>query len=161
MSEQRRADDMVDANGEPISEAHKAIYAHIGECKQELLDKHDAMIDTVTQRAINLHVDNMHHTSLIDLAKQTGRTPEQLMQAFVTSIDISERVVTALDGPTVKQIDGTVTRNKEDGLIFQVADMRADMKNGIKHKAVVTGPQWVFLGTLITALATIAVALIT
>ena len=149
----RREDDQVDPiTGIPVSAAHEAIYTHIEESCEKII---------VHQEELHkAHLVERHHPSLNKIAAELGQTPTQLMAGFIRSIQTSVRVVEALDGPLVTDLDGKEQRRPEEGLIFKVEDIQTQLSNGIKHKAELSRAQWVFAGIATTALASIAVALI-
>jgi hypothetical protein len=153
----RRLDDMVDDNGEPMSEAHQALMRKVEACKDELIADHDDKLRQLEDR----HNEKRHHPPLNEIAKQLGQTPTQLMEGFIRSMKTSERIVDALDGPLVKGLDGVEHRVTDEGMISQMKDMQFQLRNGVRHKAHLTTGQWTFAGTLLTVLGGIFIALIT
>ncbi len=153
----RRVDDLVNDEGEPISLAHKAIYEYIGECKKEII----ADRGRVSAEAVAAHVAEHHHPSLAELAHQQGKTPTELMEELMGAAQMNRRIIDALEGKEVQRLDGRVTRDKDTGLIFQVAEIREEMKDGVKHKAELTKAQWGVVTAAVISLGTIAAALVT
>jgi hypothetical protein len=153
---ERRLDDRVDGNGDPMSPAHAALMEKVETCKQELIADHANKLSEMEDR----HNEERHHPPLNEIAKQLGKTPTELMGSFITSMQTSERVVDALDGPLVEGLDGHKHRVEEEGVIWQMKDMQDQMKNGIVHKAKLTIPQWTFLGVLVSGIFGILIALI-
>lgn len=161
--EERRIDDLVRPDGEPISAAHQAIYAHIGECAIEIRAGQEKMHREMEERLSKVHSDHLlehHHPSIKAIAESMGRTPSELMIEFVEVLPLIPRVVEALDGPEITLLDGTLDRRHEEGLLWQTKDIQKQMRNGIKHKAEMSKAQIAFAGTALTALVTIAAALI-
>lgn len=156
----RREDDQLDPiTGIPVSAAHEAIYAHIGECKEDLLVAHQSMVDEIDAR-YDTHIRERHHPPLNEIAEGLGKTPGELMSSFIRSIEISDRIVDALDGPEISNLDGTTHREPKDGMIWQVKDVQTQLRNGVMHKRAWTTGQWTFAGTALTVLGGILAVLI-
>jgi hypothetical protein len=155
--ENRRADDKVNGEGEPISAAHQAIYEHITQCRDEII----ADRGRISKERIDEHEKLHHHPPLSKLAADVGKSPTQLMREFIAAAEVSGRVVDALEGPEVTNIAGESHRAEESGLVWQVADIQSQMSNGVRHKAELSKGQWTAITALITALGTIAVGLVT
>lgn len=159
MPERREDDQMDPITGIPVSAAHQAIYNHLDECKDELLDGQQKVVADI-EAWHDQHIDERHHPPLNEIAAQLGRNPTQLMQDFIRSMQTSERVVDALDGPIVRGLDGVEHRVVEDGMIHQMKDIQLQMSNGIKHRAELSKSQYALAIAAIGALATIAAALL-
>lgn len=113
------------------------------------------------------HLRTHHHPPVAEIAKQMGKTPTQLMTDFIDVVVVSRRVVDALEGPEEAALDGTISRRKEGGLIHKVdtigedtAELKADLKNGVKHKLELTKLQYTLAGTVVVTLGGILVALL-
>jgi AraC-like DNA-binding protein len=154
--EERREDDWVGLDGEPLSSAHKAIFEKIEQCKVEIM----ADRGRISAEAVALHEKHHHHPPLAKLASDAGKQPEQLMREFIAAAEVSARVVDALEGEQVKQIDGSLKRNAQTGLVWKVNSIEKQMSNGVRHKVEISKLQYTLVGTTVAALATIAVALI-
>ena len=149
---ERREDDLVGSDGEPVSAAHAAIYLHISECRDEMIEELHRMDEE--------HLRTHHHPPVSDIAKQMGRTPTQLMTDFIDVVVVSRRVVDALEGPEVLKIDGSTYRKSGEGIIHKVNSIEKNMSNGVRHKLEITKLQYGMVGTFLTVLGTIAVALL-
>ena len=141
-----------------MSEAHVAIYEHISECRDEMVEE----LHRMQEEHLQIH----HHPPVSQLAKQMGKTPTELMTDFIDVVVVSRRVVDALEGPEEIALDGTASRRKEGGLIHKVdvigedtAELKVELKNGVKHKLEISKLQYTLAGTTIITLGTIAVAL--
>jgi AraC-like DNA-binding protein len=115
---------------------------------------------------IGLHEEERHHPPLQSLADRLGKTPTELMEDFIATTEVARMVVDALEGTPRQHMDGSVTRN--GGLIKTVErnstalqEIKVELKDGVKHKLEITKLQYTLAAGVITALATIAVALIT
>lgn len=156
----RREDDKIDPiTGIPISAAHEAIYTHIDESCSKVIANQTKLHADADQKH-EQHIKERHHPSLNEIAKGLGQTPTQLMSSFVSSMQTSERIVEALDGPLLLGLDGVERRQLDKGMIAQMNDMQLQLRNGVKHKAELTTAQWTVASAGVTALGAIAVALI-
>jgi hypothetical protein len=143
-----RADDQT----EPMSPAHQEIYEAIEACRQEIRQ------DLAGWR--EQHLNERHHPELRRIASKIGMTPTELVTSFLKTADTVPRIVDFIEGPCVELVDGTVERDRDKGAIRWMERIDEKLDNGIKHKVSLTPAQWTFAGTAITALATIAVAMI-
>ncbi len=138
---------------------------HVGEALS-CTEEHEQIVDQLNDLAsavkteMAAHEDLHHHPPLTEIARSLGKTPTELMNDFLGAVEVSRRVVDALEGPEMKSLDGSTKRIEEEGLLWQVRDVRNQLKNGISHKTTLTRPQWTAIVALIGALGTIAVALI-
>ena len=151
--EQRREDDMVDNEGQPVSPAQQAIWDEIKTTKAEVVN----CIEKSNRRTRKDHEDEHHHPALT----------AELMTDLIGSVAVSKRVVDALEGPLKTTLDGRTIRIKEEGMISQVQDIRVEikevkteMKNGVKHRAELTKGQYGLVIAVIGLLGTIAAALL-
>lgn len=91
----KREDDMVNENGEPISPAHKAIYDHLDQCKNELMAHHDMTLDKFERR----HVTERHHEPMSDYLANVDLTPQDLVESAVQMHEIVPGLADFVYGP--------------------------------------------------------------
>lgn len=91
-----------------------------------------------------------------------GASPRDLLADHAMFHEINGRLIAALDGPEIQKLDGTTTRLKEQGLVWQGQDngtrlgrIEVMLGNGIKTKM-----DPVVKGAIITASAAVTIAAI-
>jgi hypothetical protein len=169
-----RQDDKVDKDGVPISEAHKAIYDHLGECRDDIVGHID--------QKINRHVEN-RHDSLIELGAPVsvvfdGHSPDEVFTKLVAMSDQFDELANAVLGtPKSSFLGGGRVR---DGLVAKNDELFQKFGNGqavpakltektiedivsrlmVRPKRKFTAAQWAFFGVAVATLGTVLVQIL-
>lgn len=132
MNNQDRQDDRVDKYGVPISEAHKAIYDHLDECRDDIVDHID--------QKINSHFESAHdglivlHHPIADVFGDVS--PDVAMRRVVAMSKQFDELADAVLGTPKSQFLGGGRR--DDGLIAKNDALYQKLGNGQKIEATMS-----------------------
>lgn len=157
MTEHRREDDKIGENGEPVSPAHKAIYGHIDECKLEVINHQNRVIEEFEAR----HITERHHEPMSTYLSRVNLTPQDLVESAVLMHDVLPGLEDFVYGPARK--DPATGRVLVDGNGRPLRDETKGAQHAVNNggfKAHV--PRWMvsIIVALIMASASIGVAVI-
>lgn len=130
-----------------------------GKVEDHISQEHQIVRGAV-EEVMDRHEMERHHPSILELAKELGRNPTELIESFINTVDTTRLVVDALEGPSDQHLDGTAYRKTEQGLVYKINDMQEQLQNGVKHQWKPTIGQYTMMAGLLTALGTIAAALL-
>jgi hypothetical protein len=135
MMTDRREDDQIDPiTGIPLSAAHQAIYAHLDDCKEELLEAHDQMLEEFETR----HVASRHHPAMTDMFP--GETPEKIVRSLVDMSNDFNVLADVVLGTRKTKFEGG--GRQEDGWDHKIEDLYQKLGNGQAIKVKLPASVW-------------------
>lgn len=140
----------------PENAAIRKLWDKVEVCAADRRQEHGEL-----KQAFETHLVKQHHPPLDELASEYDMTPAAMIEGFMRSVGTTERIVTALEGPKVKHLDGTVgpERVKSEGVNARLTRIEATINNGIKTK-LTTGQKVAIYVAAISAFGTVIVAII-
>ncbi|TNF82063.1 MAG: hypothetical protein EP299_01705 [Acidobacteria bacterium] len=132
---ERREDDHIDpVTGIPLSAAHQAIYEHLDDCKEELIEHHDKMLEEFEKK----HIDDRHHPAMTDMFP--GQTPEKIVRSLVDMSNDFNTLADTVLGTRRTPFEGG-GRN-DDGWDHKIEDLYAKLGNGQPVKIKLPPALW-------------------
>lgn len=149
---ERRADDQVDDNGEPLSPAHRALAAEISvvrvDLEQHIAEVHELPAEIADRLHGDIHTEVKRTLARGDFELPDGRRPGQLLEehSFLTDgqARLEERqgqIAHQIDlladeviGPCRERFDGGVERDKTQGVIAKVDDIDRRLTVGVSTR---------------------------